>query len=247
MGSLSTQPRPQPDVADLLTVHLLLFSTRSHPPTMEQARQWVKHFGLDDRANAVVLVGDRRYARQATLKIVPGIQFVDRDFILRADGGGIRSPDNIYTKVIPMVARALGVANPTAEGTLADLTKEQLPPTRPAHRAAAKLFELLRARDYEGLERECARLHASGREPGGYSGQLYVAYQSLLDFPSTRDHLDAWCAGAPKSAYAHLVLGEHLIDFAWEARGSGWDVSDEAWRLFGKRLRLAKESLERNY
>ena len=235
------------DHEDLLTVHLLLYSTMTAPPTAEQARQWVNHFALDERDNCVVLVGDRRYIRPETLRIIPGIQFVDRNFILRADGGGMSAPDNIYTDVIPMVARALGVANPTEEGTLADLTPDQLPPTGPAQPDAAKLFALLTAGDYAGLDRECARLRANGRELGGFMDQLSVAYEALLDFPTTRDHLDAWCAAAPESAYAHLVRGEHLIGFAWEARGSGWanTVSDEGWRLFAERLSLARAALER--
>lgn len=247
LQQLLTQHGVPLDHEDLVTVHLLLYSTMHDAPTPEQARQWVKHFGLDERSNAVVLVGDRRYIRQETLRMIPGIQLVDRDFILRADGGGIRAPDNIYSVVIPTAARELGVADPTAEGTLADLTPDQLPPTRPAHPAAATLFALLTARDYAGLERECARLRARGRVPGGFLDQLSVAYEGLLEFPTTRDHLDAWCAGAPDSAYAHLVRGEHLIDFAWEARGGGWGntVSDEGWLLYANRLNLAKAALER--
>ena len=97
----------------------------------------------DNDEYGIVLLGDRRYIRPETLKMIPGIQLVDRDFVLRADGGGVRAPDNIYSVVIPKAARELGVPDPSAEATLADLEAKHLPPTGPRHPAAARLFALL--------------------------------------------------------------------------------------------------------
>lgn len=58
--------------------------------------------------------------------------------------------------------------------------------------------------------------------------------------------IDDWVAAEPRSALPLLVKGVHAIDWAWEARGGGRasTVSDEAFRLFFKRLKLAEDCLD---
>jgi cytohesin len=48
------------------------------------------------------------------------------------------------------------------------------------------------------------------------------------------------------SSWGRWVKGRTLVNYAWDARGSGWasEVKDKAWRLFHGRLREAKTVLE---
>ncbi|HAB17365.1 MAG TPA: hypothetical protein PLX89_17635 [Verrucomicrobiota bacterium] len=47
------------------------------------------------------------------------------------------------------------------------------------------------------------------------------------------------------TAEAQYLLGDKYVDFAWQARGSGWadSVTDEGWRLFGERLQRGESAL----
>ncbi len=58
--------------------------------------------------------------------------------------------------------------------------------------------------------------------------------------------IDEWVAAEPRSTLPLLVKGAHAIDWAWEARGGGRanTVSDEAFKLFFKRLKLAEDCLD---
>jgi hypothetical protein len=57
----------------------------------------------------------------------------------------------------------------------------------------------------------------------------------------------AWTNTRPRSSSAWLIAGAHSINWAWEARGSGYasSVSEEAARLFFARLERAEEALHR--
>ena len=54
-------------------------------------------------------------------------------------------------------------------------------------------------------------------------------------------------ANWPQEAAIHLLRGDYYIDYAWHARGNGYadTVTEEGWKLFGERLALAEEALER--
>jgi hypothetical protein len=58
--------------------------------------------------------------------------------------------------------------------------------------------------------------------------------------------VDDWVAAEPRSTLPLLVKGAHAIDWAWEARGGGRasTVSEEAFKLFFKRLKLAEDCLD---
>lgn len=58
--------------------------------------------------------------------------------------------------------------------------------------------------------------------------------------------IDDWVAAEPRSALPLLVKGAHAIDWAWEARGGGRadTVSQDAFKIFFRRLRLAEDCLD---
>jgi len=54
-------------------------------------------------------------------------------------------------------------------------------------------------------------------------------------------------ANWPQEASIHLLRGDYYIRYAWNARGDGWadTVTEEGWKLFGQRLAMAEDALER--
>jgi hypothetical protein len=91
----------------LVFVHLLLYGFGSRAPTAAEARSWAEHFGLDERANHVVLVGDPRMVGPKTYRMIPGLQLVDRDFVLRYDSAGARPPHDLWKELWPGVKGVL--------------------------------------------------------------------------------------------------------------------------------------------
>jgi len=51
----------------------------------------------------------------------------------------------------------------------------------------------------------------------------------------------------PKEAFPYFFKGRFYIDYAWEARGSGWakNVDEDMWKLFADRLSIAEEALNK--
>lgn len=95
------------DDPDIVFVHLLLYGFDRKAPSVADAREWAEHYGLDRRENHVVLVGDPRMLGPATLGMIPGLQLVDRDFVLRFDSAGARPPHDLWTELWPAVAGLL--------------------------------------------------------------------------------------------------------------------------------------------
>ena len=61
------------------------------------------------------------------------------------------------------------------------------------------------------------------------------------------DYVEEWSKELPESLTAHHLLGDALVQWAWDARGGGWasEVTEEGWKLFEERLRRAVPHLER--
>jgi len=87
----------------LVFVHLLLYGYDMKAPSLEDTREWAEHYGLDERANHVVLVGDPRLISSETFRMIPGLMVVDHDFVLRFDGTGRRPPHDLWTVLLPGV------------------------------------------------------------------------------------------------------------------------------------------------
>ncbi len=71
-------------------------------------------------------------------------------------------------------------------------------------------------------------------------------YVSLAPYVA-RVELEGWCAREPQSVDALLLRAEHLIAWAWTARGEGraHDVGGDDWKMYFERLRLARADLEK--
>ncbi|MCO5169671.1 MAG: DUF4034 domain-containing protein [Planctomycetes bacterium] len=240
-----------PDHPDLLLVQVLCFDLSMGTPTVADARAWAEHFGLDRRANALVLVGDDLLREDpATVAMVPGFLLVDRDGTLLLDATPASpEPDDLHADLAPRVAALLGAGRPLeVEAPAVALCPPEehpevteLAPRRPFLEAAA-------ARRFEAMDAELDRLRALGRLEGTLHEWPTLALDALLErpAPATLELLDAWVAARPASAWALGARGELYIRWAWAARGGGYadTVSEDGWRLFGERLRRARQDLE---
>jgi uncharacterized protein DUF4034 len=79
------------------------------------------------------------------------------------------------------------------------------------------------------------RLYEAITEPTGGSEAPDADWEGLLT------KLKKWCAQKPDSITARVALAETYSHYAWKARGKAYanKVTDEGWRLFEERLRLA--------
>lgn len=78
------------------------------------------------------------------------------------------------------------------------------------------------------------------------SNKRYRVIQTVVDVKGRPKEYDQWIEERPGSAMAHIVSGHHLIQWAWEARGSGVGstVTNKGIQLFYERLLQARELLE---
>jgi len=113
----------------------------------------------------------------------------------------------------------------------------------------AQANALLKARDYDKLDDLAAKLRSSkGCYANGHS-KLADVYAGLVPLDEAPDiewencitSLQNWIAARPDSITARVGLANVLVNYAWRARGSDYanTVTDEGWRLFGKRLNQA--------
>jgi hypothetical protein len=94
----------------------------------------------------------------------------------------------------------------------------------------------------QGDWRTLSELLSTVEHPDDHLFYVRMAAQN----PGVERWIDDWVAAEPRSALPLLVKGAHAIDWAWEARGGGRanTVTDDGWKLFFKRLRLAEDCLD---
>jgi hypothetical protein len=99
------------DLADprIVKVHLLLFNLDMQAPTVDDARAWAAHFGMDRSRNQIVLAGTPSQLNQASYAMIPGLQLVDQRFTLRYDSTGRSNQrHDLYRELLPGVRSLLG-------------------------------------------------------------------------------------------------------------------------------------------
>ena len=97
-----------PDDPRLVHVKLLLYDlSRTRAPSVEIARQWSEHFGLGNRRNVVVLVGENYLIGRDTYDLIPGFHLVDVDFRLRWDSSGYDPVHDLWRELLPALPEML--------------------------------------------------------------------------------------------------------------------------------------------
>ena len=92
---------------DLKVIHLLLYDFNMRQPSVNDAKAWAEHFGLDRQDNIIVAVSKSDLRGKASFAMIPGFQLVDRDFVLRQDATGHRPRHNLFSELLPMIPNLL--------------------------------------------------------------------------------------------------------------------------------------------
>lgn len=88
-------------------VQLLLYGPNLGVPTLAEAQAWAKHFDFGRRSNEVLLVGDQRYINQHSYDMIPGMQLIDKNFVLVCDATGHNPRSSLFSELIPSVSKLL--------------------------------------------------------------------------------------------------------------------------------------------
>jgi len=119
-----------------------------------------------------------------------------------------------------------------------------------------KTRALYNASKFDELEALAAQIRTErGRFANG-SWKIYQFYESLgcrSDEPESMWQLHSrihenWDAAKPHSITARVAHADFFTEYAWHARGTGYNnkVTKEGWRLFGERLTKAEELLNKS-
>lgn len=88
-------------------VQLLLYGPNMGVPTLAEAREWARHFDFGRRNNEVILVGDKRYINQFRYVMIPGLQLIDKNYVLVCDATGHNPRSNLFSELIPLAGKLL--------------------------------------------------------------------------------------------------------------------------------------------
>ncbi|MGI9455216.1 MAG: hypothetical protein ACR2NU_01560, partial [Aeoliella sp.] len=97
----------------IVKIHLLLYGLDMRAPTAEDARAWAEHFGLERAKNEIVLAGLPWMIGNASYQMIPGLQLIDKDGILRVDSTGRSNQQHdLYRELLPKVREMLHGSSP---------------------------------------------------------------------------------------------------------------------------------------
>ena len=91
----------------LVFIQILLYDMSTSAPSAEDVTRWRDHFQMDRSDNYLVFAAPKHILGPASLKMIPGFQLVDQNFLLRSDSTGHNPRDNLYTELLPMVPALL--------------------------------------------------------------------------------------------------------------------------------------------
>lgn len=97
-----TQGMPFPN-REVVFVQILFYDMNFGPAQPDDAKKWAEHFKLDKANNEIVAVPAKDMRSNTTYNLIPGLQLIDKDFVLRSDSSGHHPQDNMYDTLIPMI------------------------------------------------------------------------------------------------------------------------------------------------
>lgn len=92
---------------DLIFIHLIFHDISYGTPDIQDADAWARHFQRQKSDNHIVAIPHQRIPTYAANALVPGVQLIDRNFILRADSTGATPKTKLREVLIPMMRIAL--------------------------------------------------------------------------------------------------------------------------------------------
>ena len=91
------------DHPDVVLVQVLLYDLAMEAPDLEDAAIWAQHFGFDRDPDVFVVVPKGDLRGKASFALIPGVQLVDKEGVMRFDATGHRPKHNLWTELLPSV------------------------------------------------------------------------------------------------------------------------------------------------
>ncbi len=92
----------------IVKIHLLLYNLDMRAPTVADARAWAEHFGWERANNEIVLAGLPSMIGEESYRMIPGLQLIDQEMVLRVDSTGRSDQQHdLYRELLPRVAEML--------------------------------------------------------------------------------------------------------------------------------------------
>lgn len=115
-------------------------------------------------------------------------------------------------------------------------------------------FDQLNTLNFEALEKAAANFRKTRAlfpdgtpRLGGFYRGLDIDARNETEWQTLLGYEQKWVEAYPKSPTPLVARARTLISYAWFARGSGSSntVSEQGWKLFGERIKLAEADLLR--
>ncbi len=87
----------------IVWVQLVLYNMAMQAPTVDDLKRWVAHFPALRKSNCVVLAGAPEMIGDASYAMIPGVQLIDQQFVLRSDFRGHGGGDSLNGHLLPLV------------------------------------------------------------------------------------------------------------------------------------------------
>ena len=87
----------------IVWVQLLLYNMQMQAPTVDDLKRWSAHFPTVRKPNCVVLAATPEMLGSASYAMIPGVQLIDRQFVLRSDFRGHGGGDDLNGHLIRLV------------------------------------------------------------------------------------------------------------------------------------------------
>lgn len=91
----------------IVWVQLVLYNMQMQAPTVDDLKRWVAHFPALRKPNCVVLAGTPEMIGDASYAMIPGVQLIDRQFVLRSDFRGHGGGDDLGGHLLPLVRQLM--------------------------------------------------------------------------------------------------------------------------------------------
>jgi hypothetical protein len=123
--------------------------------------------------------------------------------------------------------------------------------------AAKQALDLFQAGDFDGLDALASQWRGLRARTALDVWKEYILYNAIgidsgdgkatdADFEARIATFERWVAARPESVVARIALGRQWFNYAYRARGGGWDseVTEAGRRLFVERMAKARPYLE---
>ncbi len=91
------------DHPDVVLVQILLYDLSMEAPNLADVKIWAQHYGFDRNPNVYVAFSERDLRGDASFRMIPGVQLIDKGSVVRYDSTGHRPRHDLFSELLPQV------------------------------------------------------------------------------------------------------------------------------------------------